>query len=805
MAASFDPKPPAPPDPYARRRRGLRRWLRLHSAWLGLTAGLLALVAVMTLIQPMPRFDRILQDAAGAAMAKKAGDDIVIVEIDDKTLNAIGRFPWRRALHAELLRRIGAQAPRCIGLDILMTEPDADHPGDDAVLADAMLDNGCVVLPMAVRKEGSRALRELLPEPRLAAAAAAIGHAHLSLDEDGIARSAYLREGFEGRSWPHFALALKLAAQARADGASAPTTAQPRTARPDAGPVDQWLRTDHEVLLFADARSRFRRVSYIDVLRDAVPPDVFRGRIVLVGATAPGLGNVYATPSSNAEGLLPGIEIFANVLEGLLVDRHVMVARPWQDLIYNLVPLFIALLGLLWLRPVGVIALILAMLLMRFGLNLARPWIGLQLAPAAGFAGLLLVYPLWSLLRLTAAVRYLRWGTEELLVGLEDFSPPRLPRGGGDFLDRQMAITAAAGRRMRDLHRFVRDGIDHLPDATMILDASGRVLIDNQTARQRWRGEEDGLAGQDAHALLGDILWRGKSQPMMPQGALKTTVKPILGEGEDSQGRAVLMRCVPFFDDDNEHAGWMVALVDITRMRQAQTQRDEALRFISHDIREPSAAILTIIELARTHPEALSDIQALSRIERHAHNGLALADGFVNLARAEAAPFRAEVLDLVGLGLQVMDDGWASAAARGVQLRSGYAPEEALCIGDRGLITRAMANILSNAIKFSPKGAQVNCSITARGDQWLLSVRDQGPGIPVELQSQLFQPFHRLHRESHPETHGVGLGLLLVRTVAQRHGGAVEIVSAAGGGCAVTIVLPRPSEAEIEAASLPKE
>jgi len=805
MAASLESNAPAPGNPDVPPQRRLNRWLRLHRAWLGLTAGLLALVAVMTLTQPLPRVDRILQDNAGATMARKASDQIVIVAIDDKTLDAVGRFPWRRALHAELLRRIGAQAPRCVGLDILMAEPDDDHPDDDAVLADAMADNGCVVLPMAVRRDNAQTLRELLPEPGLAAAAAAIGHAHVSIDEDGIGRSVYLHEGFDGRRWPHFALALKAAAQARAAGAAAPALSPSRTPQAASGKLDQWLRIDHEIILFADDQPPFRTVSYIDVLRDAVPPDVFRDRIVLVGATAPGLGNVYATPASNAEGLLPGIEIFANVLQGLLDGQRVVVARPWQDLLYNLVPLLVALLGLLWLRPVGVIALILAMLAARFGLHLARPWIGVQFAPAAGFAGLLLVYPLWSLLRLTAAVRYLRLGTEELLLGLEGFKPPRLPTTSGDFLDRQMAITAAAARRMRDLHRFVRDGIDHLPDATMILDAKGRVLIDNLTARRRWRADPIGLAGQDAHALLGDIRWRDKPEPMMPPRALETTLTPILGEGEDSRGRSVLLRCVPFFDADNEHAGWMVALVDITRMRRAQTQRDEALRFISHDIREPSAAILTIMELARTHPQALSQEQTLARIERHAHTGLALADGFVNLARAEAAPFRAEVLDLVGLGLQAMDDAWATAKARGVYLRAGPAPEEALCVGDRGLITRALANIVSNAIKFSPIGGEVHCSITARGHQWLMTVRDQGPGIPVELQSQLFQPFHRLHRDSHPQAHGVGLGLLLVRTVAQRHGGTVEIQSAAGDGCAVSVVLPRPSEAQIAAASLPKE
>ena len=98
-----------------------------------------------------------------------------------------------------------------------------------------------------------------------------------------------------------------------------------------------------------------------------------------------------------------------------------------------------------------------------------------------------------------------------------------------------------------------------------------------------------------------------------------------------------------------------------------------------------------------------------------------------------------------------------------------------------------------------------HCTVRRRDDFWALSVRDEGPGIPPELQTQLFQPFHRLHRESHPEVHGIGLGLLQVRTAVQRHGGSVEIDSAAGAGCTVTLLLPRPGDHDIESSQHLKE
>ncbi len=800
MAVAEPPTPmPGPDGSDTAQRPGWRRFLQHRGPWMLLATGLMAFVTAMVMTQPMPRVDRMLQDNARAAMSQPPSRDIVVVAIDEKSLDAIGRWPWRRAFHAEVLRRISAQAPRCIGLDLLLSEPETDHPEDDAVLADAMLDSGCVVLPMALQTRGLRAQKELVPLPALARAATAIGHAHLSIDEDGIARSVYLREGFAGRPWPQFTVALLAAGEGREKTLSQPRLVDGRGAHGDV--THPWLRDEHELIVYAEGSKPVKTVSYIDVLQGKVPPDTFKDRYVLIGATALGLGDAYATSSPDAQGLTPGVEIFASVLQGLMTGRRVVVASTWQDLVFNLAPLAVALLGLLWLRPIWVIALICAMLALRVGIHVMRPWVGVQFAPASGFAGLLLVYPLWSLMRLSAAMRYLRWGTEQLSVDFDGMAMPGATRHTGDFLDRQMAATAAAGQRMRDLHRFVRDGIDHLPDATMVLNRQGSVIIANLAAQHHWQTGAPGLLGQDAHRLLADVKWSRTGAPMMPPGTLLNGPEPVMGEGEDAQGRSLLLRCVPFFDAANRHAGWMIALVDITRMRRAQSQRDEALRFISHDIREPSASILTTLELARTRPEAFSTDSVFDRIERHALTGLELADGFVNLARAEAQPFRAEPLDLVDLMRQTIDDAWAQARKRHVRVLLVSDLEDAPCIADRSLLTRALTNVLGNALKYSPPGYDLKCAVLDDGQTWRISVQDHGPGIPPDLQSQLFQPFHRLHRDSHPDVHGVGLGLLLVRTAVQRHGGTIEIDSAADAGCTVTLVLPKPTATELAALS----
>lgn len=348
--------------------------------------------------------------------------------------------------------------------------------------------------------------------------------------------------------------------------------------------------------------------------------------------------------------------------------------------------------------PIGVIALILAMLALQMGV-LGRPTNHVLFAPAAGVAGLLALFPLWSHMRLSAAIRSLRRNTQDLLRDVARRADAE-PRHVGDFLDRQMDATWAAARRMRDVHRFVRDGIDHLPDPSLTLSVDGHVVLANVAAQRYWQRGPDGILGQEGHRLLAGVGVRTNGAPMVPRNTLLAELRPIVGEGLDTRGNAVLLRCAPFFDAGNEHAGWMVSLVDITEMRQAQSLRDEALRFISRDAREPNATIITIIELARERPDAFADGSLPDRIERQARTALELADGFVNLARAEAEPFRPEGLDVATLLQQTIGNAWAGARQRQVRVLLLDAPEQTLRIVDRNLLARAFASVLSNALKY---------------------------------------------------------------------------------------------------------
>ena len=207
---------------------------------------------------------------------------------------------------------------------------------------------------------------------------------------------------------------------------------------------------------------------------------------------------------------------------------------------------------------------------------------------------------------------------------------------------------------------------------------------------------------------------------------------------------------------------------DITPLRLAERQRDEALRFLSHDARAACATIVGMVELARASSAALDDDLLLSRIEREARAGLSRSDAFLALARAEAQPLRFEALDLVPLLQQSIDQAWPLARERQVRIRVASSLAAAPCEADRGLLACALQALLEQALGRCAPGADLHCGVAAEGDRWCVFFDDPGPAPAVELHCRLG------------------------RTVARRHGGSLEFRQRPGGG-SIRLRLPKRS------------
>ncbi|KVF76484.1 hypothetical protein WS75_12060 [Burkholderia sp. FL-7-2-10-S1-D7] len=232
-------------------------------------------------------------------------------------------------------------------------------------------------------------------------------------------------------------------------------------------------------------------------------------------------------------------------------------------------------------------------------------------------------------------------------------------------------------------------------------------------------------------------------------------------------------------------------VLDITKTRLAEQRREEWLHFLSHDMRSPQSSILALIELEKSARHGRTTDNMLDRIAGYARRTLELAEEFVQLARAEKPTWSLVETHIDGIVLNAVDEMWAQAQARSIVLEVNMDDEVCIAEVEPFLLTRAISNLVSNAIKFSPRGGVVTVRLYGVEQGYAIAVSDCGPGISIEAQQDLFEPFRRLRSGMPSCPPGVGLGLAFVKTVAQRHGGTIELLSRPRKGCTFILTLPR--------------
>lgn len=769
---------------------------RLASEWLAVTGSLVLLVALAAFLGWFARADLVLYDLALKSWQRAAPTDVVIVAVDEGSLAAVGRWPWRRAVTAALLDRVSVAAPKAIGLDILLAEPDENDAAGDKALAESIARSGRVVLPV-VGESGHDLAAFHAPPPNFAAGAAALGHGHVVLDTDGIARSVWLVEGPQAAELEHFAYALLRVADPKAF----PAWARPELGGSPArtGWQKAWQRAWPMLIPYAGPPGHFRTISAADVLRGTVPADSFRDKLVLVGVTAAGIGDNNPVPTSGNGRVMAGVEISANAVDAL---RRGIALRPFPLSLAALVSallVFALLLGLrrfsartgLMLSAALALGLILgSALLLRFG----QAWF----PPAAALAGCILGYPLWSWRRLESAQRYLdgelaQLGREGTLL------EPVVSLPAGDALEQRIALIRAAAQRQKDARRFVADALESLPVGVLVADRSGQVVLTNGRA-SRLLGLRQGQAAQGM--ALPEILARlnpvsdDKDARLGDGGAGRALKMEVSSRGAP----ALLLDVAPCRDEAGRYLGLIASLTDVSELRAARKSRDDAMRFLSHDLRSPLATIVTLLEAAGGEEGASPDL--LERIGRYAQRSLTLADDMLRLGRVEAADRKAfRDLDLRAVLMEAADEVWPVGQAKDVQVKSELGEgaeggeEEALVHGDGELLRRAIVNLLGNAVKFSRPGSSVRLSLGEEGGRWRVVVADEGPGIAPENLPNLFTRYGRFP-VSKEYVEGVGLGLVIVKAVADAHGGDVEVDSAPGRGTRFLFWLPKVEKDE---------
>lgn len=248
-------------------------------------------------------------------------------------------------------------------------------------------------------------------------------------------------------------------------------------------------------------------------------------------------------------------------------------------------------------------------------------------------------------------------------------------------------------------------------------------------------------------------------------------------------------------DGAGRQQGYLLVITDETRQAEVARMKDQFVGMISHELRTPLSAIIGFLDLLRNDPEqplAEQQVEFVDIIERNAQRLLALVGDLLFTAQVESGrfPITPHHLDIYDSLRLATESARPHAEAEGVELGLDVPAEPLFVVADGGRIGQAIDNLISNAIKFTPRGGRVSVSAAPNDGAVVISVSDTGIGIPKAEQADLFNRFFRASTATQNAIPGVGLGLNITHAIAVAHGGGITVVSDEGVGTTFEVRLP---------------
>ena len=703
---------------------------------------------------------------------------LVLIGIDEPSLQHHGAWPFPRTLHAQLLDRL--REARAVGFDFLFPEPAA---GDDQ-LSRAMAAGPPVVLTVARAYDG-----QLLPPTATLSGQAGVGHVETLLSGDGIVRR-FRPDALDGV--PAFSRALLETAGLAAEA-------------PAAGPL---------IINFYGPEQTFLFLSYTDVLAGRHPPAFFRDRLVLVGARAVGLGDAHVTSYTRLHPT-PGVEIQATIISNAL-ERSFIRPLPLAPILFVGVVCVLA----LFVWPVtgerfnlalnlGLVAVLLAAALVLFRSHRFLDFLPVLAMLFLTYLAHLFRQLLWAAGRILGEVRRLARaldaGLQQVCTSIPEpfIRAPARDRGvtvAG--IQRHLDRLQAAVNALSLQHHFLDDLLKkELPPLILWERTSGRPVFANTAFVRFWQrftGETQApLPTSDTfRAALGNH--QAESDPDAAPAGADPAAPCVDVEVRDDSGlrRYLQVRRHRLQATDVPFSGTLAVFQDVTELKELERVKDEVVSIVSHELKLPLTTILGYGEmLAMTLDGAPR--QYAGEICSQSRRLNRMIEDFLDIARLESG--RQRVRRYPFPPGRMLEDAVAGVAPRSRAKEIDIVLEQpertSPLIGDESLLLQAVLNLLDNGVKFSPAHTTITLRLVEEPEQFVITIADQGPGIPAAERQAVFDKFQRGTQTGGAE--GFGLGLHLVRQIIGLHDGEIAAVEAEAGAC-FRLTLPKRSDSEME-------
>jgi signal transduction histidine kinase len=379
--------------------------------------------------------------------------------------------------------------------------------------------------------------------------------------------------------------------------------------------------------------------------------------------------------------------------------------------------------------------------------------------------------------------------------------------GASQVWTRQNAELEAQGQRLEEAlaevnaNRALNDAIVTTVDVGLVaIDKDGCYTFTNPRHAEflalAFPEGHEGRAGQVGSVFAADRVTRLTPQDTPTQRALsgETFTDYVVWVGEEhATQRALSVSAGPVLDGAGGFGGAVLVYTDITDLMSALKVKDDFVASVSHELRTPLTAIMGFLDLVLDERDAISPEvrQNLDVVKRNSERLLRLVSDLLSTAQAAEGHMTLEVqrTDLSELVELALADLAPRASDIGVLLRRSL-PSGLMAQVDSVRIRQLVDNLVSNAIKYTPSGGEVTVRLEPEGSDVLLEVTDTGIGISPADQSRLFSRFFRTRDAETLAIQGIGLGLAITKSIAEAHGGTIQVKSQVGAGTTFLVRLP---------------
>ncbi|MBD3735443.1 MAG: PAS domain-containing protein [Pseudomonas balearica] len=331
--------------------------------------------------------------------------------------------------------------------------------------------------------------------------------------------------------------------------------------------------------------------------------------------------------------------------------------------------------------------------------------------------------------------------------------------------------------------------LDSIDDGLLIIDREGRLEHANPVAQRQLAWEEEHLGARVGEALDAPELDQATRQ-VLDDKPLAAPPQDLVIEA-DGERRLLAWRMSPVSHHDGSISGAVMVLHDVTDQRTFERVRNEFVLRASHELRTPVTGMQMAFSLLRERlkfPEGSRESDLLVTVHEEMQRLVRLINDLLNFSRYQSGQQKLELVqcDIAELLEGARQRFLTPAAEQDITLTlEVQAPLPSMLL-DRQQIDRVLDNLLSNALRHTPKGGEVRLLARHHGERIILSVEDNGEGIPYSQQARIFEPFVQIGRRRG----GAGLGLALCKEIAQLHGGRIGVHSRIGHGTIFYVALP---------------